>query len=155
MGAAVSDTVTMTHRLVLGMALDPLLSPNARAHWAKRHKHGASARREAGWLAKEQRPAHPLTGPLAVSVTICWAGKRGRLPDADNALAMCKPALDGLTDAGVWGDDRQIEQLTVRQERLDAVGRAQYPSGCLVIDVEAAPWPCPGVRGRDRADGAL
>lgn len=138
MGAAVSDTVTMTHRLVLGMALDPLLSPNARAHWAKRHKHGASARREAGWLAKEQRPAHPLTGPLAVSVTICWAGKRGRLPDADNALAMCKPVLDGLTDAHVWHDDSQIDRLSVVQEHLDKDTRAHYPNGCIVIDIEEA-----------------
>lgn len=136
MGAAVSDTVTMTHRLVLGMALDPLLSPNARAHWAKRHKHGATARETAGWLAREQRPVRPLSGPLAVSVTICWAGQRGRLPDADNALAMCKPVLDGLTDAGVWWDDRSIERLTVRQERLDRVGNATWPGGCIVIDVQ-------------------
>lgn len=136
MGAAVSDTVTMTHRLVLGMALDPLLSPNARAHWAKRHKHGATARETAGWLAREQRPARPLSGPLAVSVTICWAACKSKLPDIDNSMAAAKSILDGLTDANVWHDDRQIEQLTVRQERLDAVGRANHPAGCLVIDIE-------------------
>lgn len=136
MGAAVTDTVAMTHRLVLGMALDPLLSPNARAHWAKRHKHGTTARETAGWLAREQRPAQPLSGPLAVSVTIYWAGKRGRLPDADNAMAMLKSVVDGITDARVWLDDRQIEQLTVRQERLDRVGNATWPGGCIVIDVQ-------------------
>lgn len=126
----------MTHRLVLGMALDPLLSPNARVHWAKRHKHGSSARETAGWLAREQRPARPFGGSLAVSVTICWANKRGKLPDADNALSMCKPVIDGLSDAGIWQDDRQIAQLTVRQERLDAIGRANHPAGCLVIDIQ-------------------
>ncbi len=131
-----SETATV-HRLVLAMALYPALSPNARGHWSKRHKHGRTTRELAGWLAREQRPPHPLTGPLAVTVTIQWAGRRGRLPDADNALASTKAVLDALTDAQVWIDDRQIERLTVQQERLDAVGRAQYPSGCLVIDVEA------------------
>lgn len=124
------------HRIILDMVPDSTLSPNARVHWGKHYRHRDSARQAAGWLAREQRPARPLSGPLAVSVTICWAGRRGRLPDADNALAMCKPALDGLTDARVWGDDRQIEQLTVRQERLDAIGRANHPAGCLVIDIQ-------------------
>ena len=127
-----------SHRLILAMALDPLLSPNARVHWAKRHKHGTTARETAGWLAREQRPARPLSGPLAVSVTICWANKRGKLPDADNALAMCKPVLDGLTDAHVWHDDSQIDRLSVVQEHLDKDTRAHYPNGCIVIDIEEA-----------------
>jgi len=47
-----------------------------------------------------------------------------------------KAGLDGLTDAGVWWDDRSIERLTVTQSRLDKVGNATYPGGAIVVDIE-------------------
>lgn len=130
---------TMTaYRVVIPGVPDPELSPNARVDRRVRARKVKQWRETAGWAAKAAAPERPLAGPLAVTVTICWAGKRGRLPDADNVLAMCKPVLDGLTDAHVWHDDSQIDRLSVVQEHLDKDTRAHYPNGCIVIDIEEA-----------------
>jgi Holliday junction resolvase RusA-like endonuclease len=66
---------------------------------------------------------------------VLWP-KHRRICDADNALASVKAACDGLTDAGVWQDDRQIVRMSIEQEKLDKQGRVVYPQGAVVFDIE-------------------
>ena len=121
-------------RIIIPMVPDATLNPNARVHWARRAKAIRDLRRAAWAAAYDARGAF-ADQPLAVEVCICWPRGRKRL-DADNASACIKAALDGLTDAGVWWDDRSIERLTVTQSRLDKVGNATHPGGAIVVDIE-------------------
>ena len=59
----------------------------------------------------------PLKGSLSVSLTFVTDAKAGRLPDRDNLVAAFKAGFDGLTDAGLWHDDGQIEIDGTRIER--------------------------------------
>lgn len=59
----------------------------------------------------------PLTGPLAVFLDVaCKRPKKPSKPmprgDADN---YAKAALDAITSAGIWVDDVQVVELTVRK----------------------------------------
>ena len=56
--------------------------------------------------------------------------------DLDNLGAMLKGLWDGFTNAELWRDDRQMQSLTVTQERLDKPGNASWPGGCVVVDIE-------------------
>lgn len=55
-------------------------------------------------------------GPVLVRVCIGW-GKGRRMADSDNALACCKSAIDGCTDAAIWVDDKQCSFAPVVQVR--------------------------------------
>lgn len=44
------------------------------------------------------------------TVRIVWHHKTIRYPDRDNAIASLKAAFDGLTDAGLFDDDRGLTQ---------------------------------------------
>ena len=68
-----------------------------------------------------------------MTISVYWPRKRRR-HDLDNALAMTKAATDGLTDAGVFDDDRQIVAIHVSQDRAGP----DYPCGCIVFDIEEA-----------------
>lgn len=48
--------------------------------------------------------------------------KRGGVPDADNCLAAIKGYVDGLTDAGLWKNDRIVEWGSLRRERAVTSG---------------------------------
>ena len=64
-----------------------------------------------------------LSGYLSVSITACPPDRRKR--DLDNLL---KPLLDSLTHAGVWGDDYQVNRLSI--ERGDAT-----PGGHVHVEI--------------------
>jgi Holliday junction resolvase RusA-like endonuclease len=87
------------------------LSPNARTHWAKKANAVKSARREA-YIRARNVVIHP---PLwsAASVQIRWFTRTATRPDADNALASCKPIFDGLTDARIFSDDKDLAHLPI------------------------------------------
>lgn len=68
------------------------------------------------------RASKQLTKRLAVSIEARMPDRRKR--DLDN---LPKAVLDGLTHAGVWLDDGQIDDLRVwRSDRLD---------GCVVVSI--------------------
>ena len=54
----------------------------------------------------------PIEKPI-VTVKAFWPTTRRM--DADNLLATMKAAFDGLTDAGIWPDDRECTFLPCQQ----------------------------------------
>lgn len=84
------------------VAVDPhLASPNQRSrtfHKAARIK--ATMREAAAWAwVGAGKPR--ARGPVNVTVTV----RRGRAIDLDNALASCKPLIDGLFNDAITPDD--------------------------------------------------
>lgn len=63
-----------------------------------------------------------LKSPIAVPVTqVAYWNRRRVAPDADNILSSLKAAWDGVTDSGVWEDDRLTVHLPVcrRADKLN------------------------------------
>lgn len=98
------------------------LSPNAsrETHWGTKSKARNQLKRDATRAAVAVRNTcggGPLfDGAVLVRITIGWEKGRKTM-DGDNALASCKAAIDGLTAAGIWRDDRDCTFLPVGQER--------------------------------------
>lgn len=69
----------------------------------------------------------PLAGRLSVSIVMMPPDRRKR--DIDNVL---KATLDGLTHAGVWGDDSQIDRLHIQRSEVK-------PGGGLLVTVAVIP----------------
>lgn len=91
---------------------DRILSPNARPHWAAKAKAAKNYRATARATAMAAMGrARPPRWTRAI-VTLRWFAKTATHPDGDNAVAMMKAALDGLTDAGVFADDRAVAVLS-------------------------------------------
>ncbi len=72
---------------------------------------GASLRRNESGIVS-------TLGRVAVEILVYQPDNRVR--DLDN---LCKAVLDSLTHAGLWGDDGQIDVLTIRREHVVRGGR--------------------------------
>lgn len=104
----------------------PLLSPNARVHWARKAKQVGIARQ----LAKEttkasltaaERVAIGQHAHIGYTVAISWEKGRRGFRDEDNALSSCKAFLDGVADAlGI--DDRRFRVRGVSMESTTRAG---------------------------------
>lgn len=95
------------------------LKPNWRGHWAAKARKTKEYRSRAKWAAIHALGESGGFGDLVnylpidqASVRITMLNKTARKMDQDNLIASCKSALDGLTDAGVWSDDRDITILS-------------------------------------------
>ena len=102
------------------------LRPNARVHWAKKARKVKEYRSRAKWAALRimQRdfgdlifddPIGDLVIPFPIeqpTVRVTMLNKTARKMDQDNLIASMKSAMDGLTDAGVWNDDREVTILS-------------------------------------------
>ena len=89
------------------------LSPNGRAHWAKRSAATKQQRSDAMYYALEKIVGPSPKWDRAV-VTIRWFAKdEARIPDIDNAIGSTKGARDGLQDAGIIRNDRGVETIHV------------------------------------------
>ncbi len=100
------------------LELPPLaLKPNVRVHHIIKAKAVAEyrlhAKEEAMVAAFEHDIAEPFTDAV---VAITFYHKTKKHQDADNILASLKAAFDGLTDAGIWADDRLVVFLPVVRE---------------------------------------
>lgn len=95
------------------------LSPNYRAkHWSG----PAAARAAYRWEcrvdarnARDCRTEYPLKAP--VEATVVFSVPKGNMPDVDNALASIKSGVDGICDAGILANDRDIASWQVSVER--------------------------------------
>lgn len=68
----------------------------------------------AAWLAE---PRERLTGRLAVEILATMPDRRAR--DVDNIV---KATLDALQHAGVFGDDNQVDRLTIARAGVEPPG---------------------------------
>lgn len=95
------------------------LSPNFRPkHWSE----VSTAKREYRFAckvdsmnAKDCRTIYPLCGPLEGHATFITNTKNRH--DTDNLLASLKAGMDGVADAGVIANDRDIASWQVSVER--------------------------------------
>ena len=89
------------------------LSPNGRLHWREKAKRVKSAKSRAyfAWIAAG-KPT------WSVPVTVAIHVQQGRVIDADNALACCKPLIDGIFGGNATPDDsaQWVEFLPVTFE---------------------------------------
>ena len=107
----------------------PLLNLNDRHHWSKRAEITKEWRR-AGFLwgikiGREQKWDMPL-GPSTVKVTLPVKSLKTRR-DPSNLMATVKPLVDGLTDAGYWGDDSS-EFVTIIEPDV-------WTSGMVLVEI--------------------
>lgn len=109
------------------VAADPhMASPNKRQHFHVIAKIKRTMRSAASWAwigAGKPR----ATGPVHVTVIV----RRGRAIDLDNALAGCKPLIDGLFNGAITPDDSMdwVKGYTIRQE----VGK-RYAGGAAEVE---------------------
>ena len=118
----------MTWRIVVE-GIPPTPNRSRRQHWAQ---NGATA---ASWRMKAQNAAHecidehggviPHLDKVRMVLWVCPKTRNRR--DPDNALAACKPCIDGLVDAGILRDDSfdVVQELVVR--------RYMSPSGARIV----------------------
>lgn len=103
---------------------------NQRCHWRVRHRAAQHDRYVAATLATaEIRRCGSWKMMQGATLTVTWRG-RGRLPDPDNIGGKTKAYIDGLTDAKVWPDDRVVQSITFRTERVKT-----NPEREIVIEV--------------------
>ena len=106
--------------LTIELPLPPQeLRPNWRGHWAAKARKTKEYRSRAKWAAIRELGELGDPGDLVnhlpvdqASVRITMLNKTARKMDQDNLIASCKAAMDGLTDAGVWSDDRDVTILS-------------------------------------------
>jgi Holliday junction resolvase RusA-like endonuclease len=96
------------------------LSPNYRSrHWTQVARAKKAYRTECmvdARNARDCRTEYPLRAPVEAHVVFV-VGARDRLPDVDNCLASLKAGIDGVCDAGVITDDRDIASWHVSVAR--------------------------------------
>jgi crossover junction endodeoxyribonuclease RusA len=83
------------------------VSPNARVHWAVRHKATKAARKSAWYWFLRALPKGWKYTPVCLDIAYhCPVSSVGYRPrDVQNAIAALKPSIDGMVDAGVVPDD--------------------------------------------------
>jgi len=113
--SSITITIPIPHRA---------LSPNARTHWATKAKKVKAARRAASVLCVATVGHGHMLWPNAIS-TVVWYAKTATHPDPDNALAMLKPYFDGMADAGVLANDRNLAHNPIRFEKDKANPRVE------------------------------
>lgn len=83
------------------------VSPNARLHWADKHRAVKAARRVAWYWFRRVLPLDWQQQPVTLDVIYrCPGRSEGYRPrDIQNAIGALKPMVDGMVDANVVPDD--------------------------------------------------
>ena len=101
------DTISSMIKIELPWP-DPILSPNARKHWARHNKAKQAAMQEAFYLT----PKHKLWRDKHYSMTLTFCPPSLRRADLDNCLSGEKSRIDGIAKAlGI--DDSQFRPITI------------------------------------------
>lgn len=103
----------------------PRLNLNGRHHY---HAVGRwkAAWRQAAWVAAVNT-GHKNVGPSVVTMVLPVRDRRKRDPHNDWT---CKPAIDGLTDAGFWPDD---------DSTWVSVSEPRFVVGAKTVRIEVTP----------------
>lgn len=86
---------------------DKILSPNARPHWAQKRRATKDLRECSKYLTLQAMAGRNIQFTEA-SMFTTWHWKDKRSRDRDNALARMKAVQDGIADAGLVKNDRDI-----------------------------------------------
>lgn len=86
--------------------------PNGRCHWHQTSEH---AKADKAISYSESLAMGYTTRILRPAIIIEWYASSNRRIDVDNCQGRCKYLIDGLTLAGWWEDDSEIEQVTTRR----------------------------------------
>lgn len=113
----------------------PALWPNGRPHRMAKARAIKDARRDAGIACLDVMNRARISTRAAIDVLpILYRQDRRNIPDRDNAAAALKAYLDGLADAKLVANDRQIRLLPVEfrfgeRPRLDLLifDRQEHP----------------------------
>lgn len=129
---ATTVTVTIPMEPVSALMPNQLEKNN---HWRKR----ADARRECRQMARYAAMAsgmylEPFTGPVHLTLTAFYGYRRVK-PDLDATISACKPFIDGIVDAGILVDDKQIEKITATHYKIKSK-RGEKPQGYTRIQIE-------------------
>lgn len=96
----------------------PRLSPNARTHWRPKARATRSYRTAAAFYARDAMATAGIRGGWTdAEVQAQFFFPTSHRRDADNLLASLKAAFDGLADAGVVTNDRNLIHLPVMQSK--------------------------------------
>ena len=117
----------MTYKITLPIP-HKSLSPNHTVGSLGQRMQKANTIKKYRWLARllameQLGTARPQWKTAQVQVT--WFSKTARLIDRDNILGYLKSAFDGLTDAGLLADDRDITHLPPVREKDAALPRVE------------------------------
>lgn len=123
--------------ITIDMAPDRRLFPNQAGkslHWRTRSSARRKSREAACAAAEKVRPKKPIGHDVICTIHADY-GYRRRIPDLDATVSAAKPFLDGLTDAGIFRDDRQIKKIIATHGRMEQKKGGQLP-GRTVITIE-------------------
>ena len=96
----------------------PRLSPNARSHWRPKARATRSYRTAAAFYGRHALASAGIDGGwTSAEVQAEFFFPTTHRRDADNLLASLKAAFDGLADAGIVANDRDLIHLPVRQTK--------------------------------------
>ena len=131
--------VATVQRVIIPTVPDSELGSNGRLHWAVKARKVKQLREYVGYVARENAPPEPITGPVVLTISVGWPKGRKRHDD-DNMVSLMKAVIDGLTDAGFWADDRLVTIARPIVQRTwgewgDAAGW-QYPGGVISLEIE-------------------
>lgn len=110
--------------------IDHHLLPNRarRLHWAEKRRKAKRLRKLAAdeaWLARRRAGMSGCWHQARLEI-YAWYPTR-QTPDPDNLIAALKPAIDGLADAGVFRNDRDLEIMP------PVIVKGKSPSILLVV----------------------
>lgn len=77
--------------------------------------------------SRDEAPLEPLPGRVRYTVTLFPPDRRRR--DISNTIKVLE---DALTTAGVWIDDEQVDELTIRRAQVAKGGRAIVEVSAMV-----------------------
>jgi Holliday junction resolvase RusA-like endonuclease len=120
-----------------------------RMHWGDKATAIREYREFVGWIAKQRFDGQPtpiFAGSVRATVIVNWEKGR-KCGDTTNVEAALKPLWDGLTDAGVWADDKQLVDVTLVQ------GRDPYGCGSVVIELSDGTPPEPATDAAETGVG--
>lgn len=114
------------NKLTVNLPIVPerALSPNARVHWAEKYKAAQRLQNAVILLTREAVRKQEWIAPekATLQFTVCLTSRRRR--DADNIVAMMKPAQDALVIAGAIKND-DLEHLEILSP-IVIIGRTEH-----------------------------